>query len=83
MGWRPAVRHAGRGRAGTDAHGGGAAGRPAPVGALTGRQGGSRAAHIQNVHRFVKITNSDSARLVTACTRIRSPSERVRFIHQL
>ena len=39
--------------------------------------------YIQNVHFPVAITYSESARFVTACTSIRSPSERVRRIHQL
>jgi hypothetical protein len=39
--------------------------------------------YIQSVHRCVAIANAESTRLVTACTRIRSPRERVRHIHQL
>ena len=39
--------------------------------------------HIQNVHRPVKITYSDSARFVTPWVRIRSPRLLVLTIHQL
>jgi len=39
--------------------------------------------YIQNPHRPVAITNSESARLVTPWVIIRSPSDPVRFIHQL
>ena len=39
--------------------------------------------YIQNPHRPLAITYSDSARFVTPCAIMRSPSERVRCIHQL
>ncbi len=39
--------------------------------------------YIQNPHRCVTITNTESARLVVAWQTIKSPSDRVRRIHQL
>jgi len=39
--------------------------------------------YIQNPHFPLAITYSDSARFVTPCAIMRSPSDRVRLIHQL